>query len=555
MPLRPNMLPADFLDIFRRRKWWIVFSFLIVLFAATVYCVIVPDLYQSSSKILIIPPAVAEGTVQSSVNMNARDRLKYIELDILSRSRLLDAIKEMGIEKLGFSGMSNDDMVDRMRRRINLEIDRDYERNLSTFILSFEHQNPQVAKDVATRLASFFIEENIKNREAVTQGTTRFLGSQVEETRRKLEQQEEKLKRYKLQFGGELPQQEQVNLNRLTRLQDQIKNNSEAMARLADRKVYMETQISGLESKIQAAENQNPWDAAGSSDPSAPGSLLSELAMRRNKLEELKQKYKPLHPAVVQARWEVEQLEAKIAKLRSAAKKGAKGSGGATNPTGSQTSTELQPSSWERTELQRLRDQVASIDLEIVALKRESAGVSRTIDGIQQKMERLPQREQEMVSLSRDYDNLKKSYDELLEKKLKANISMNLEEKQKGERFQVLEPAELPTRPSKPNRLKVLALAMAVALMIGAGGPIGIEMLDPTLRGSKDFKSFFELPILASLPVIQDERYNKRKSVQRVALFGGLVSILGSYVVFLVIHGEKVRSILQSIMLTIGGKN
>ena len=555
MPLRPNMLPADFLDIFRRRIWWIVFSFLSILFAATVYCVITPDLYQSSSKILIIPPAVAEGAVQSSVNMNARDRLKYIELDILSRSRLLDAIKDMGIEKLGFTGMSNDDMVDRMRRRVDLEVDRDYERNLSTFILSFEHQNPQVAKDVATRLASFFIEENIKNREAVTQGTSKFLGSQVDETRRKLEQQEEKMKRYKLQFGGELPQQEQVNLNRLTRLQDQIKNNSEAMARLADRKVYMETQISGLESKIQAAENRNPWDTAGSSDPSAPGSLLSELAMRRNKLEELKQKYKPLHPAVVQARWEVEQLEAKIAKLRKAAKKGAKGSAGATDPSGSQSATDLQPSSWERTELQRLRDQVASIDLDIVALKRESAGVSRTIEGIQQKMERLPQREQEMVSLSRDYDNLKKSYDELLEKKLKANISMNLEEKQKGERFQVLEPAELPTRPSKPNRLKVLALAMAVALMIGVGGPIGFEMLDPTLRGSKDFKSFFELPILASLPVIQDERYNKRKSVQRAALVGGLVSILGSYVVFLVIHGEKVISILQSIMVTIGGKN
>jgi capsular polysaccharide biosynthesis protein len=187
------------------------------------------------------------------------------------------------------------------------------------------------------------------------------------------------------------------------------------------------------------------------------------------------------------------------------------------------------------------------MNLEIAALKRESVNAVRTIDDIQRKVERLPQREQEMVSLTRDYNNVKRSYDELLEKKLKATMGEALEAKQKGERFQILEPAILPITPIKPNRLRVLGLALIASLLIGAGGSIGYEMLDPTLRGSKDFKSFFDIPILACLPVIQDDRTRRQIAIRRAAIIGGLVSILGAYVVFLVIYGQKVQSILQSI--------
>ena len=118
-----------------------------------------------------------------------------------------------------------------------------------------------------------------------------------------------------------MPQQEQANLNRLQRLQEQIKNNSDSIARLQDRKVFMEAQISNMERNIRAAENQNPWEPSVRRTRRHPGNLLSELAMRRKKLEELSEKYTPLHPAVVQARWEVEQLEEKIANLRRSAKR------------------------------------------------------------------------------------------------------------------------------------------------------------------------------------------------------------------------------------------
>ena len=167
----------------------------------------------------------------------------------------------------------------------------------------------------------------------------------------------------------------------------------------------------------------------------------------------------------------------------------------------------------------------------------------------------MPQREQEMIALKRDYENIKKSYEELLAKELQSQISLKLEEKQKGEQFKILEPAKLPTQPFKPDRLKILALALMASLVIGAGGAVGLEVLDSTLRGSRDFKSFFDLPILACLPVIENAEYRRRIAVRRAAVIGGLVSIAGAYLIFLMVHGTKVKSILLSIGQGIGGGN
>ena len=530
MPLHPDMEPADFLDILRRRKWIILFTILLVFFGATLYCVLASDLYQSTVKIRIIPPAVPEGMVRSTVNIGTKDRLAMIQQEILSRGRLSAVIQEMHLFKEHREGIFGGGPVDVMRKRITMALDRS-----NTFTLSVDHENPLVAKEVASRLGSYLIEQNTRTREAATQGTTQFLESQLEDTRKKLEAQEDKLKQYKVQYGGELPEQMQANLGRLARLQDQIKSNTEAITRLEDRKVFIESQIHNM-------GGQNlPSRVSGDADPAQP--LLNELAMRRKKLEEMYAKYTPLHPAVVSARIQVEQLEERIALLRR--------SGSSALPSG----TGILDAEGESNEVRRLRGQVVAIDFEIASKKKEIAATNRTIDQIQSKVERFPQREQELISLTRDYGNLKGSYDDLLKKKLQANISENLEEKQQGEQFVVLEPAALPAKPIKPNRLMILGLALIASLVAGAGGAIASEVLDPKLRAAKDFKGFFDLPVLACLPVIENAEYRRRIAFRRAAVIGGMVSIAGAWLVLLVVHGARLKSIFLSIGQSIGGGN
>jgi len=542
MPLRPDMEPAEFLDILRRRKWMILFSVLIVFFGATLYCVLASDLYQSSVKIRIIPPAVPEGMVRSTVNIGTKDRLALIQQEILSRRRLSAVIDEMNLFKGYRQGIFSGDVVDIMRDHISMELDRS-----NTFTLTVVYEIPKVAQDVASRLASYLIEQNSRTREVATQGTTQFLESQLEDTRKKLEAQEDKLKAYKVQYGGELPEQMQANLGRLARLQDQIKASTEAITRMEDRKVFIESQIHNMGGQNfpsgVSGVTKSPGGKAtvAPSDPAQP--LLSELALQRKKLEELHAKYTPLHPAVVSARTQVEQLEARIALLRQ--------SGSTTPPSG----IELSYAEGGSNEVQRLRDQIFAIDFEIAAKKKEIAATNRTIDLIQSKVERLPQREQEIISLTRDYSNIKNSYEELLKKKLQANLSEKLEENQKGEQFVILEPASLPVRPIKPNRLMILGLALIASLVASAGGAVAFDYLDPKLREAKDFKGFFDLPVLACLPIIENAEYRRRIAFRRAAVIGGLVSVAGAWLVLLVVHGGRLKSILLSIGQGIGGGN
>jgi hypothetical protein len=97
------------------------------------------------------------------------------------------------------------------------------------------------------------------------------------------------------------------------------------------------------------------------------------------------------------------------------------------------------------------------LDLEIQSLQKEQKTIRKSVEGMEARVERSPKREQEMISLTRDYDNLKRSYDDLLKKKLEADVSQNLEKRQKG-----AVPSSTPNLPEPfvPNRPKLFGIAV-----------------------------------------------------------------------------------------------
>ena len=192
-----------------------------------------------------------------------------------------------------------------------------------------------------------------------------------------------------------------------------------------------------------------------------------------------------------------------------------------------------------------LKLQIASVNEEISRNKKESERIQKEIAVFQQKVDVAPRREQELIALTRDYDNLKNSYNELLKKRLEANISQNLEQRQKGEQFQVLDPANLPERPFKPDRNKVFLIAFVIASAIGFGGSVALEGVDQTLRGAKDFQHFFNLKVFASIPDVDNGAIARQQALRRGAIVGGFLIFIATVTVFLWIYEEKVRAILK----------
>jgi polysaccharide chain length determinant protein (PEP-CTERM system associated) len=525
MPIRTDMKPQEYLEVFRRRKWLIIFSVLFVMFGATVYCVVVPNKYVSKTTILVIPQRVPEKFVKSTVTYGVEERLAATSQKIMSRTNLIAIIDELGLYREERNTISQESLASKMRKNIEINIIK----GKDAFELSFEHEIPQIAMLTVSKLASFFIDENLRVREQLAVGTSEFLETQLQEVKTRLEQQEEKVKQYKLAYMGELPQEMQANLNMLTRLQDQKRTNAEAIAKAEDRKVFLQSQVTALQNQIRTLEG-------GVEDPT--DLLIDELYNKQKQLEELSAKYTPNYPTIIQLRREIEQLETMIASNDP-------GSAEIDNTATTGFTLRKRKASREKAEVTRLNRQITSLDLEIQALRREQLDIQRSSDSIQAKVARLPQREQEMISLTRDYDNLKKSYDDLLKKKLEAEVSQNLEQRQKAEQFQILDPANLPRTPFKPDRPKVLGLAFLGALALGFGGAMGLEFIDPKLRGTADFKHFFDLPVLATIPIIQDAQYARRKKLRRAAVLGGILSFMCAVIAFVLLYGDRIRSLIQ----------
>jgi polysaccharide chain length determinant protein (PEP-CTERM system associated) len=530
----------DYGILFLRRKWEIIFSVLIILFVSSIYCVVTPELYKSSITILIIPQTVPQDYVRSTISLKVEEQLATIKQQVMSRTTLTKVMDELRLFEKERKKLSSEEVFAMLRKRIDIEVVQGRSRDSSdAFTLSFLHEAPQSAMRAAGRLASLFIDENLKTREQQAVGTSEFLDSQLKSTKATLEVMEQRVKDYKMRYMGELPQQMDANLRVLAGLQDRLRSNESGIRTVEERKAFIEAQINLIGISI-------PNNANGTARPSPAilqdpvQYLVNDLAGKKAKLADLGARYTDKVPEVARLKQDVMELEMRIAEAQRYASRleaaGANGDQKADSQAGAPPVDE---------ETRRLRAQLKAAAVEISSLKKERDEIRKSITAVEQKIEQSPRREQEMISLIRDYENQKHSYDDLLKKKLEADVSQNLEKRQKGTQFQILDPANLPEAPFKPDRKKVMGISLLLALAIGFGGTLAWESIDLRLRDIRDFRYFFKVPILGYIPLFQDQNYMRAQTMRRAAVYGGLITFTMVFSLFLLAYRDKIRIILN----------
>jgi succinoglycan biosynthesis transport protein ExoP len=397
-------------------------------------------------------------------------------------------------------------------------------------------------------LASLFTEENRRSREQAV-GTSEFLESQLQATKAKLESQEEKIKQYKLQFLGELPEEMENNLRALTRLREDLRLNSDNIRVVEGRKVFLEARRRTLENTLNQVVGYQ--DNLVSEDP---GRLL---LIKRAQIAELASKYTDNHPSLINLRKEVEYLEKRF---RDTSRESLEPAGGPGEKSVVSSSPDISLFKREREErsspdfflpnrekddLRTVNAQLASTKAELSTLKQENERIRGEIASLQRKLDRSPRREMELFALTRDYDNLKNTYENLHKKLLEANISQDLLERQKGEQFKVLDPANLPMKPFKPKKRMVFVIAFLIAAGFSFGGAFGLESVDETLRGPKDFQNLFKLRVLACIPDVEDDTLARQRALRLGAIVSGCLVFFAGILVFIWFFEEKIRAILK----------
>jgi polysaccharide chain length determinant protein (PEP-CTERM system associated) len=524
------------LDILRRRMWIAIAVVAVAASAAAGLALFLPNTYTSSAVIVVEGQQIPEAMVRPTVTTGSDTRLQRISQEILSRSRLERIIREFNLYPDLQKTNIIDDVIAAMRRDIGLESITGRRRPASrqqqeavSFAVGYTGPDARKVMLVANTLASFFIEENLKVRERQASGTTDFLQVQLQETRKRLEQQETQVAEFKERNMGELPQQVDANLKTLDRLQAQRKDVMDGLVRARERRAQMVRQLNEGEPRVV--------DGVDLPIAARPDPLAARIAGLQRQLADMRMRFSDKYPDVVQLKVEIARLEDE---QRKAAEK---------PPEKPTTSTARStPVAAPRPE-----SALVPLDLEIKRGAEDLDRLQREIDKYQRRVENAPRREQELIALTRDYNSTRDLYASLLKRQEEASIAESMEQRQKGEQFRILDPAVMPDSPTGPPRLFVFLVGILLGLGLAAGVIVLIEALDGSFHNVEDLKSFARLPVLVAIPrIVTDMDLSKGRMgrlIRAGVLAVSLVVVFGASYVIAKDNEQLVRTVTRAAVL------
>ena len=484
--------PEQIIDILIRGKWILIIPLCISLTLGLAFTLTADKTYQASTLILVQPPRVPTSYVQSVVSSTITERISTISQQILSRSNLEKIMDQFGLYKNN-QDMYLEDKVEMLRKRIQVKIEKKHatRRNAEadTFSISFIGNNPKRVMQVANTLASYFMDENLKVREAQAIGTSEFLESELEKTRKMLEEREQKLAEFRGKYIGGLPDELESNLRTMDRLQLEMTEKNKLLREVKNALGLLETKIAQVNTAAQeASATGNEYE--GLTDE-------QKLAYAREKYDSLLLTYTAKHPDVQKLKKTIEKLETSVMEANK-------------NPGQGVAANFNQNSSIMVMKVQRR--QLAG---EIEGIQNEIAQLHEKMKIYQQRIEETPKRELELQALKRDYANIQSTYNSLLDRKLEAELSVNMEKKQKGEQFKTLDYARLPEKPISPDVRKLFLISVALGFGVGGGIIFLKEFINlSVIRWDEQIEKELGLNILASIPPLEKPDAGKKRKLE-----------------------------------------
>ncbi len=496
-----DLTPQDVLAILRRRIWWLIVPTVIMPVVMYFFSGTLPYRYTSQTLVLVEQQQVPEGFVKSVITEQLNMRLATMQEQILSRTRLQPLIERFGLYKDEIGKVPMEDLVDRLRKSINVSPVRAdfgaYSGGLPGFQIGFTTSNPRLAQQVCSEITSMFIEENLKIREQRAQGTVDFLSNQLDDSKRKLDEQDAKLAEFKQKYMGQLPGQEQGTINMITTLTSQLEATTQAVSRAQQEKTYLAALLQQAEAQWNAVKQQGPAAVA------KPEELEQQISAQQNLVTALEAKYTDDYPDVIKAKRELDRLQKKL--------ETSKNTPPPTDNKPKQASTAGEPK-----ELIQMRLQTRMLDDTFKNKVAEQERIQRQIGAYQAKLQLSPAIEEQYKALTRDHDTALLGYNELLKKKNESEMATDLEKRQQGEQFRVMDPPNLPEKPTFPNRQMFAMGGLVTGLAIGVAITLLLEFKDRSIRSERDVEFFLKLPTLVSVPWIgadeQEEGDDSKKS-------------------------------------------
>lgn len=491
---------TDILSLMVRRRWVIASTFCLVTLLTIVVLLYLPNRYTSEAMIFAVQQRVPERYVVPTTNVDPSQALEAMVQEVLSRPRLLAIIDELRLYSQR-TGLQSDELIKLIRKDLKVE---PLERMLSSgevnaFKVSFVAETPELAHAVTQKLTTLFIEQNLKTRSDQAETTSEFLQEQLVVARQDLVAHEQRLRDYKMQFLGQLPEQQVGNLGILTSLHSQLDNLMASRNQAQQQRLYLESLLSQYE---QHSRTPAAWR-------SATGEIVTRVQQAEVELSRLKAErtsllgtYTPQHPDVLKKDLEISIQVNWIEELRSPA---------AAAPGKPDVPVDAPADSEQSIVVAQMRSQLLANKMEVENLNAKEKKLRTDIAQYQSRLNMTPVREQQLTSIQRDYDLVKQHYGDLLKKEQESQLAKDLEKRQEGQQFRLADPPNLPTMPSSPDRIKFSLIGLLGGLIVGCGLAFLLELRSPSIHSEKEAGQF-DLPMVVGIPLLLTRREERARS-------------------------------------------
>ena len=465
-----------------------------------------PARYKSTTLILVEQPTMPRNYVEPNVSDDLQDRLQSITQQILSRTRLLLIIDKLHLYAGDRELNTPDEKVAEMRKDTDIELVRDPQNQaITAFNVSFSASSPYVSQQVTGELTNLFIDENSRVREQESENTTQFISDQLATARSNLADQDAKVHAFEAAHEGELPDQEQSNLQILSGLQQELQNEQDALNAAKQHQVYTQS----LLDQYRTAQGTGRTDAGA---PTGLAEIDQRLDTLKAKLADLSTRYTDRYPEVQQTKAEIAKTEKERVQLIANLKSKADGKNRL-----SDDASQVVTDPTESGPLLQLQSQLHSDQLEIANRTQSIANLKSRINDYQTRLSQEPAVEQQLSDLNRGYQQSQANYNDLLKKENDSQMATSMEQMQEGERFTMIDPPSLPIKPDFPNRLKMCGAGLGVGFALGVLLVAALEFFDDRLHSDREIQSLLPVAVISEVPEIVTPS-DLRRGKMRIAL-------------------------------------
>ncbi len=486
-----------------RFRWLALCLATLVSFVGWIGVMALPDQFEVSTKVFLDTSSMLRPLLKglAADNRMQEDSARMMQRTLLVRPNLEAVARKTDLDLKAKTPEEFEALLNGLAKRIVVSgTSRD-----NIFVISYKHSDPELANKVVEAILNLFVERSLGKSRQDTGKTKLFIDKQIAEYESRLTAAESRLKEFKQQNVGMMPQDGQTYYSRMQAAASNFSSAKLALEEATRRRDEFKRQIEGVEPLFETEIGVQNTRAF------IKHPLDGRIAALETQIDQLLVQYTEKHPDVVSSKGIMEGLK----KQREEDIKN--------NPPPAPVQSESSGQS-ENQVYQEISLALGNAEAEVAALAARSKEYSRREQELRKLVDTIPRIEAELARLNRDYEVNKRNYDELVKRRESLSISEQASQTSDSVKFNIIEPPRVPLVPTGPNRPLFSTVVIIAGLGLGAGLAWLLAILRPTIYTKEEIEQLFQIPVIGTVTRIWTPAEVFRRRVDVFAFtFGGVI--------------------------------